>query len=124
MEQNNAIRAVHRTPLVKLYRDAGVDPIDVAMKKTVCKIVYKGINEIGATVYNEMFSYDTPCRNLRSTNKLLAKVPYVNTKFGEHNVAYHGPVYWNQFPLDIKSCTSFDQFKLSLESFIGFHYML
>ena len=127
VEQNNAIRAVLkddcRTPCVKLYRDAEVDPIDVAMKKTVCKIVYKGINDIGAPIYNEMFTYDVPNRDLRSSDKLLAKIPKVNTKFGEHNVAYRGPVYWNQLPLHIKSCSSFEQFKGALKSYNGFHFI-
>ena len=92
-------------------------------KKTVCNIVYKGLNDIGAPVYNEMFVYDVPSRNLRSTDKLLAKIPYTNTKFGEHNIAYRGPVYWNLLPLNVKSCVSFDQFKSSLKSYTDFRYM-
>ena len=117
------MRADYRTPCVKLYQDAGVDPIDVCMKKTVCKLVYKGINNIGAPVYNDMFSYDIPGRNLPSADKLLANIPRIKTKFGEHNVAYRGPVYWNCLPLNIKSYTSFEQFKTVLKPYTGFHYM-
>ena len=125
VEQNNAVRAVlqadYRTPCVKLYQDAKVDPIDVCMKKTVCKLVYKGVNNIGAPVYNNMFQYETPTHNLRSNDKLLAEIPRTNTKFGEHNVAYRGPVYWNHLPLNIKSCTSFEQLKVALRDYAGFH---
>ena len=127
VQQNNAVRAVlkadYRSSCVKLYQDADIDPIDVAMKKTVVKIVYKGLNNIGASIYNVLFNYDIPNRDLRSSDKLLAQVPCMNTKFGEHNVAYHGPVYWNQLPLEIKSCQSFEQFKIAMKSYGGFHYM-
>ena len=47
----------------------------------------------------------------------------MTTKFGEHNVMYRGPIYWNMLPLMIKSSATFDQFKLALKSYNGFHYM-
>ena len=124
VQQNNAIRAVlcaeFRTPCVKLYHDAKLEPVSVCMKKTLCKIVYKGLNNIGAPIYNAMFNYDVSTRNLRSSDKLLAIVPKVNTKFGEHNMLFRGPIYWNQLPLHIKASSSFEQFKVAIKAYDGF----
>ena len=54
VQQNNAVRAIlnsdFRTPWVKLYSDAGIDPVDVCMKRTLTKIAYKGLNHIGAPI--------------------------------------------------------------------------
>ena len=127
VQQNNAMRAVLkaecRTSCIKLYQDSGVDPIDVSMKKTIVKIMYKGLNDIGAPVFNNMFNYEQHSRELRSSDKLLADVPRTNTKFGEHNVAYRGPIYWNLLPLAIKSLLTFEQFKTAIKSYAGFHYL-
>ena len=71
------------------------------MKKTLVKIVYKGLNNTGAPIYN-MFNFKVSSHTLKSADKLLATIFKVNTKFGEHNMLYRGPVYWNQLPQNIK----------------------
>ncbi len=127
VQQNNAGRAVleaeYRTSSVKLYQDSGIEPIDVSMKKTIVKIVYKGLSGIGAPIYNRMFSFVENACELRSSDKLIANIPKMNTKFGEHNVAYRGPVYWNWLPYCIKSSASFEEFKAAIKSYTGFHYI-
>ena len=112
--------ADYKTTRVKLYNDAKVDAIDVSMKKTVVKIVYKGLNNIGAPVYNNMFNYNISSCDLRSSDALLAIVLNIRTKFGEYNLAYRGPVYRNSLPLHIKACPTFELFKAALKNY-GFH---
>ena len=90
------------------------------MKKTVVKLVYKGLNDIGAPVYNNLFNYAVYLRELRNSDKLLAEIPRTNTKFGEHNVAFRGPTHWNTLPFTLKSKPSFDQFKEAMKSYTGF----
>ena len=104
----------------QLYTEAEVDQVTVATKKSICNIVYQGINDIGAPVYNKMFKYATPARYLWSADLLLAEVPKCRTKFGEHNMAYRGAIYWNQLPLHIKQAGSLDAFKCKMKSYPGF----
>ena len=124
VQQNNALRAVlkadYDVPTAKLYIDACVDTIDVCMKKTACKIVYRGIREMGPPIYNKLFSLSVPGRDLRSSELPNAVVPKCRTKFGEHNVAYRGPVYWNQLPINIRMSESLEQFKGSVNKYDGF----
>ncbi len=124
VQQNNALRAVLDTdcytPRAKLYTEAGVDPVDVIMKKTLVKLVYKGLHNIGAPIYNSMFNYSTATRDLRSNDLLLAIVPKVNTKFGENNMSYRGPIYYNSLPYHIKSCSSFECFKCAIKKYDGY----
>ena len=60
VQQNGALRAVLRAdsniPSVELYLDANVDAVEVFIKKTTCKIVYYGINDVGPPVYNKLFN--------------------------------------------------------------------
>ncbi len=57
------------------------------MKKTVVKIVYKGLNNIGAPIYNNMFEYNVPNRELRSSDQYLANVP--KTRPNLVNITWH-----------------------------------
>ena len=127
VQQNNAVRAVlkaeYRTSCLKLYQDSGIDPIDVSMKKTLVKIVYMGLNNIGAAIYNNMFNFKDHRRELRSSDKLIATIPNMNMTFVEHNVAYRGPMYWNWLPYNIESSPTFDQCKAAVKSYNGFHYI-
>ncbi len=128
VQQNNAVRAVlkadSRTPCVKLYHDTGIDPVEVSMKKTIVKMVYQGLNNIGAPVYNTLFNFESYQRELRNSNKLLAEVPRTNTKFGEHNLAFRGSKDWNTLPLPLKSTPTYDQFKSAIKKYDGFHYLM
>ena len=103
-----------------LYTEAEKDRVTVTMKKSLCNIVYQGINNIGAPVYNEMFNYAVSKRDLRSSEQLLAAVPKCRTKFGENNMAYRGAVYWNQLPLHIKQSPSLEAFKRKMKVYQGF----
>ena len=92
------------------------------MKKSLCNIVYQGLNNIGAPVYNDMFNYAAPTWDLRSADQLLAVVPICRTKFGENNMAYRGAIYWNQLPLNIKQSNSLDSFKRKMKDYPGFDH--
>ena len=90
------------------------------MRKTACKIVYRGIHDMGPPIYNKLFSLAIPGRDLRSSDIPNASVPICRTKFGEHNVAYRGPVYWNQLPINIRMSESLEQFKGVVNKYDGF----
>ena len=104
----------------QLYTETKKDRVTVTMKKSLCNIVYQGLNNIGAPVYNEMFNYAVPKRDLRSSDQLLALMPVCKTKFGENNMAYRGAAYWNQLPLHIKQSDSLDVFKRRMRDYQGF----
>ena len=124
VQHSNALWAVlkadYRTLSAKLYNDAHVDPVNVTMKQTIVKIVYKGLNDIRAPIYSTMFNYAEYSRDLYSSDKLLASVPKCRTKFGERNAKFWGPSYWNQLPIWIKNCSSYEQFKEAIKKYDGF----
>ncbi len=124
IQHNNALRAVLRAdydiPTAKLYSDARVDNIETCMKKTTCKIVYKGINNMGPPVYEKFFTLSVPNCELRSSEIPNAVVPTCRTKFGEHNVAFRGPIYWNQLPIVLRLSETLDQFKNAVNKYDGF----
>ena len=90
------------------------------MMKSTCKIVYKGLHNSGAPIYNDMFNFAEYARNLRSSDQMLASVPKTNTKFAENNLRYRGPVNWNSLPLCLKKIPSFEQFKKAMREYDGF----
>ena len=91
VQQNKAMRAVlkhdYLYPSAQLYIEARVDKVSVTIKKSLCNIVYQGVNKVGAEVYNSMFNLETSARDLRSNDQMLVSVPKCRTKFGENNMA-------------------------------------
>ena len=49
-----------------------------------------------------------------------AEIPVCRTKFGEYNIAYRGPMHWNQIPIVIRMSQSLDQFKHAINNYKGF----
>ena len=90
------------------------------MMKTTCKIVYRGINKLGPPIYDKLFSLAVPNRDLRSSDMPNAAIPSCRTKFGEHNVAFRGPTYWNYLPCDIRFSKTLNQFKNAVNRYKGF----
>ena len=90
------------------------------MKKTTCKIVYRGINNMGPPIYDKLFNLAIPNRELRSSEVPHATIPICRTRFGEHNVAYRGPTYYNTLPIDVHMSASIDQFKKAVNKYEGF----
>ena len=79
----------------QLYVEAEADQVTVSMKKSLCNIVYQGINDIGVPVYYEMFDYVNLVRVLCSSDLILAVGPKCRITFGENNMAYRGAIYSN-----------------------------
>ncbi len=75
---------------------------------------------MGPSIYSKLFSLSIPGHELRSSEIPNASVLTCRTKFGEHNVAYRGPVYWNELPIKIRMSESLEQFKRAVNTYDGF----
>ncbi len=123
-QQNAALCAVcnvdYSYPTAKLFSDIGVDTVQTCMMKTTCKLVYKGMYNMGPNVLNEMFVLHEPIRELRSSHTMSCEVARCHTQFGMKNVAVRGARYWNMLPYDIKSSNMPDMFKERVKKYTGF----
>ena len=123
-QQNAALRAVLNVdmayPVQKLLTEVGVDSIRIDMMKASCKFVYKGFYNVGPPCLNAVFELYIPERDLRSGDELQIKLIKCNTMFGQKNLAYRGPLYWNALPTSLKASVSPDAFKKVLKSYNGF----
>ena len=60
-----------------------------------------------------------PARFLRSSNKLLLQVPYVNTvAYGHRSFSNCAPKIWNGLPEHIKNLESVSNFKKRFKTFL------
>ena len=122
--QNAALRAVLNVDksfsTARMLTDLRIDSVRTEMKKSCCKMVYKGFYDIGPPALNYLFELYTPERMLRSSDELLVKVPKCNTAFGRHNIAYRGGMYWNTLPVVVKMNDRADKFKNALKQYPGF----
>ena len=123
-QQNAALRAVLNVdmsyPTHKLLSEVGVDSVRVDIIKASCKFVYKGFYKLGPETLNNLFELYVPERDLRSGDDVLVKLIKCNTLFGQKNLAYRGPYYWNSLPVHIKASTPPEAFEKALKSHSGF----
>ena len=57
--------------------------------------------------------------NMRSSNKFLLKLPDSNhPTMGDRSFAVAAPTLWNDLPLEIRSCDTFETFKSKLKTYL------
>ena len=88
-------------------------------KKSACKIVYKGVNNICPENINHYFTVHSSDRDSKSNNLLCVDIPKPNTIFGDKNFFISGGQLWNSIPEDIKRSVSGDAFKSRIKSYLG-----
>ena len=119
VQQNNALRAVKcikkRSSGTEIRQELGVDSVSTQMQKACCKFVYKGYYNLGPPSLNNMFELHTSDRNLRSNDQLQCVVPKCKTQYAERNLGYRGAIHWNGLPVEVKSATTSDNFKVKLK---------
>ena len=124
VQQNSALRAVcivdYMYPTAKLHTDVGMDNVSSSMMKTTCKLVYRGLNNMGTVSLNEMFTFHCPVRELRSSSVLTCETKRCRMQLGTKNVGVRGATYWNMLPYYIKSSSSVDSSKENIRKYVGF----
>ena len=55
------------------------------------------------TIIN-LFKLQDSTYNMRDINKF--KIPLINTNANKFNITYYGPIFWNNHPINIKSCNN------------------
>ena len=72
VNQSNTLRAITKCPkeypVQKLHDELQIDYLNVTRKKSTLKIVYRGLNGLGPTNLNKMFTSGIPWRNCMSIN--------------------------------------------------------
>jgi hypothetical protein len=114
--QNNAARLIalagrydHVTPILKELHWL---PISQRIVYKVLLITYKAVMGHAPIYIEELLERHESTRTLRSTGKLLLKVPRTKLKtYGDRAFSHAAPSLWNTLPLSIRSSESTDIFK-------------
>ncbi len=98
-----AVRNVHMSYSTShMFAELNVDSIRTEMKKSSCKMVFKGFYDSGPMALNDLFVLHVPEKALRSGDELMILAPRCNTAFGQRNLIYRGCLYWNSLPSALK----------------------
>ena len=77
--QNAALRTVMNVDIsystARMLTELKVDNVHTDMKKSACKMVFKGFYDLGPVSLNNLFKLYIPGRTLRSSDELLVIVP-------------------------------------------------
>ena len=95
-------------------------PLNYRIHFKILLLVYKCLNGLAPTYLSELSHYYNSSRLLRSSSQNLLAVPKSRLKtYGDRAFSVHvvAPRLWYQLPLELRSVTSFDQFKMQLKTY-------
>ena len=119
--QNASLRAIKRTkleyPVQRLHDELGIDLLNDTRKKSTLKMVYRGVNDLGPPVLNNMFCSYIPSKNLRSANLNKIQTAKTNLIFTGHDIAIRGSHYWNATDYETLNVDTLDQLKRRMKQY-------
>ena len=117
--QNASLRAIKRTrleyPTKRLHDELNIDYLEVTRKKSTLKVVYRGVNELGPPILNNLFSAYLPNRPLRSEKHNRVRITKTKTCLADRDIAIRGGCYWNDTDEEITSAETLNILKTRLK---------
>jgi hypothetical protein len=119
--QNAAARLVTKTKLREHITPVLINlhwlPIKQRIDYKILLFTYKALNGLAPQYICDMLTLLQNSRCLRSSNKLLLKVPRSNTAtYGDRGFSRASPMLWNSLPEDIKNSRNLDTFKRNIKT--------
>ena len=85
---------------------------------TLLLFTFKALNGL-APYFSDLVKFYVPERDLRSSSQKLLAVPFSNMKsYGDRAFSICTPKLWNDLPLHLRNCVSFNVFKSNLKTFL------
>ena len=107
-------RYAHITPILQELHWL---PIQQRVQYKVLLLTYKALHDLAPTYIVNMVQRQTPQRCLRSSKKLLLKIPAARLKsYGERTFQFCAPRLWNQLPSQIQCSENIASFKRQLKT--------
>ena len=80
---------------------------------------FKALNGLAPSYLSDLVKFYVPERDLRSSSQKLLAVPFSKTKsYGDRAFSICAPKLWNDLPLHLRNCASFNAFKSNLKTFL------
>ncbi len=114
--QNKCLKTLlHLDPLtstVDVHVIAGIKTLKEGRVDHVCVQVYKGLNQLSTEVVNQMFTH-VGTENDRITRSCTRQdlVPNSRLQINRRSIAYRGPVYYNNLPVETRQAPTLSTFK-------------
>ena len=102
-------------PTDRLRDELEIDCLELSRKKLTLKMVYRGLNNMGPPVLNDLFNAYVPKRSLRSDAQYISQVPATKLVFSENDIAVRGCKYWNPINNDLKHSSTLEDFKRGIK---------
>ena len=82
--------------------------------------MYKTLTDMAPEYMTELFNKvsETHCRNLRSVDNDLLKIPYSQTCYYDRSFTIQGAKEWISLPIDIHKSPSLSSFKLEVKRYL------
>ena len=120
---NTAARLISRSRkydrITPVLKDLHWLPIKQRISFKVLLLTYKALNSMAPKYISDFLSQYRPGRALRSSSKMLLRVPSYKFKtYGSRSFSYMAPHLWNELPDSIRHSPSLATFKSRLKTYL------
>ncbi len=122
LAQNTAARLVtlsrwsdHITPVLMTLHWL---PVHERITFKILLLVYKVLHGLAPQYLAELVTLYSPCRSLRSCDKMLLDIPRTKPRYGNRAFSSAGPCLWNSLPYALRDAPSVNTFKKQLKTFL------
>ena len=93
-------------------------PVRQRIQFKILLLTWKSLNGLAPSFISQLLTPYVPTRTLRSSDKLLLKIPKTFSSYGDRAFSSCAPKLWNSLPMDIRSCVSINAFKNRLKTYL------
>ena len=93
-------------------------PVRQRIQFKILLLTWKSLNGLAPSYISQLLTPYVPTRTLRSSDKLLLKIPKTFSSYGDRAFSSCAPKLWNSLPMDIRSCVSINAFKNRLKTYL------
>ena len=93
-------------------------PVRQRIQFKILLLTWKSLNGLAPSYISQLLTPYVPTQTLRSSDKLLLKIPKTFSSYGDRAFSSCAPKLWNSLPMDIRSCVSINAFKNRLKTYL------
>lgn len=121
--QNSAARLITRTRkhdhITPILQKLHWLPVKQRIIFKLLLLTYKALHGLAPGYITDMLQPYKPTRELRSSTRLLLKIPPARlSRYGERAFQHASPKLWNSLPEDIRRCETVASFKTNIKTYL------
>jgi hypothetical protein len=101
-----------------IFADLNILKFDKINRYTVAIFVFKALNFLLPDIFHSLFKFSSTVHSYPTKQSVNLYISGYKTNLCKFSIKYHGPLTWNNIPIDIRHSLSLNIFKCKLKHYL------